>query len=108
MDVYKVYYIPFDVNFYVPMLMNQIEEKAHKKVEVKSKVISTFIKQLEIECKTKNKNDRLDIRVKVMNSENELYISRDQNFIYNGNRCELSLDSKREFISYIIDLINNK
>lgn len=104
-DIYKIYYIPFDVNFYVPMLMSNIEENAHKKIEVKSKVISTFFSDLESKCKDKYFNERLDIRVKIKNSEKELYISRDQIFVYNGSACEISLEVKKEFTSYLVELV---
>jgi len=104
-DIYKIYYIPLDVNFYVPMLMNQIEEKAHKKIEIKSEAILQYLGKFNSRCKSQNTNARLDIRVKVKDSNNELYISRDEVFVFNGKLCNLTSNYQKEFISLLIRLL---
>jgi hypothetical protein len=103
-DQYQVFYIPIGVDYFKPILREDIEKTACKKGTIKSKELDKLFTKLP-PC-SKAVSD-YDIRILVVTGRLKLYIDADSTFSIDGKKCEVAEENKKAIVASIQKEVRN-
>ena len=108
-NVYVIYYLPIDADYYIPPTRDYII-KYGTKIEITSRMIDDLFKMLSVETGVNlNDGDSKNWRILITkrNSKKEIIITSDKQCIYSNKKYHIKENIIEDIIDEIVDNLHN-
>jgi hypothetical protein len=107
-DKFKIYYIPIDAQFYVPLTPEDIEKNGKQLIISSCEISKLFdvIKKDNFDVPDKDDLSGLRIRIVNMSDGKELYITTEKNLIMENKKYKIDKETIDAALKVIDDFLN--
>jgi len=106
-DKFKIYYIPIDAQFYVPLTPEDIENNGIQLIVSSCEISKLFDEAKKDSSYIPNKDDLSGLRIKIINLSDgkELYITTERNIIAENKKYKIDKETIDAALKVIVDFI---